>query len=57
MMDPISILIYLLIFVLILGLIWWAGNALGIPQQVLIMVLIVAVVLLALWMLRAIGLP
>ena len=55
-MDLISLLVYFLIFVLLLGLLWYAMSALELPGQVRMMVMILGVIVGAIVLLRAGGL-
>jgi hypothetical protein len=56
-MDPLAaLIIYFLIFVLLLGLLWYAMAALELPGQVRMMMMILGVIVGAIVLLRAGGL-
>jgi hypothetical protein len=55
-MDPIQLLIYFVIGIIVLGVIWYATGAMGIPQPLSNIILLIAALLVLLWLLRATGL-
>lgn len=55
-MDPITLLIYFLIAILVLGIIWYIAGAVGLPANVRNIVVLVAVLIVVLWLLRSSGL-
>lgn len=55
-MDPITLLIYFLVAILVLGVIWYAAGLAGLPANVRSLILLVAVLVVALWLLRSSGL-
>jgi cytosine/uracil/thiamine/allantoin permease len=55
-MDPLTLLVYFLVGIVVLAIIWYAMGVLDIPQPVRNIILLVAVLLLLLWLVRSAGL-
>lgn len=54
--DPIQLLIYFLVAIIVLAIIWYATGLANLPGNVRSLILLVAVVLVLLWLMRAGGL-
>lgn len=54
--DPITFLIYFLVAIVVLGVIWYAAGLANLPGNVRSIILLVAVVAVLLWLIRAAGL-
>lgn len=55
MSDPISILVHLLIFVIILGLIWFLLDRLPVDRNIRLVIMVILIVIAVLYLLRLIG--
>jgi hypothetical protein len=55
-MDPISLLITFLIAILVLGIIWYAAGAAGLPANLRTIILLIAALIILLWLVRSAGL-
>jgi hypothetical protein len=54
--DPISLLIYFLIAIVVLGIIWYAAGLAGLPGNLRTIILLIASLIVLLWLVRASGL-
>lgn len=54
-MDPITLLIYLLVFVICIALLFYLMQALGLPSNITLVVLLLCVLIFLLWVLKGGG--
>lgn len=51
-MDPITLLVYVLVFMIVLAIIWYASGLMGLPQNIRIFILLLVLLLIFLWFLQ-----
>lgn len=56
MSDPIALLVYFLVAIVVLGIIWYAAGLAGLPANLRTIILLVAALIILLWVVRASGL-
>jgi hypothetical protein len=54
--DPIALLVYFLVAIVVLGIIWYAAGLAGLPANLRTIILLVAALIILLWVVRASGL-